>query len=95
MTGVQTCALPILQKIGQAILASGLTTIGGFSVLLFSSFIILKDFGFMTVINISLALISTFIVLPPLLLLFDLFLIKKEIRDKQLVPVLESETSSC
>ncbi|MHB8097768.1 MAG: MMPL family transporter, partial [Erysipelotrichaceae bacterium] len=84
-----------IQKIGQAILASGLTTIGGFSVLLFSSFIILKDFGFMTVINISLALISTFIVLPPLLLLFDLFLIKKEIRDKQLVPVLESETSSC
>lgn len=84
-----------IQKIGQAILASGLTTIGGFSVLLFSSFIILKDFGFMTVINISLALISTFIVLPPLLLLFDLFLTKKEIRDNQLVPVLESETSSC
>jgi hydrophobe/amphiphile efflux-3 (HAE3) family protein len=84
-----------IQRIGKAILASGLTTIGGFSVLLFSSFIILKDFGFMTVINISLALISTFIVLPPLILLFDSLLIKKEIRNKQLAPALESETTPC
>jgi len=84
-----------IQKIGKAILASGLTTIGGFSVLLFSSFVILKDFGFMTVINISLALISTFIVLPPLIILFDSLLIKKEIRNKYLTPVLESENSTC
>ncbi|MBU3192192.1 hydrophobe/amphiphile efflux-3 (HAE3) family transporter [Clostridium bowmanii] len=51
-------------KIGKAIVASGLTTIGGFSVLMASQFLILKDFGLMTVINISLALISTFIILP-------------------------------
>lgn len=63
--------------IGKAIVASGLTTIGGFAVLLFSSFLILKDFGFMTVINISLALASTFIVLPPLILLTDRWIIKK------------------
>lgn len=64
--------------IGKAIIASGLTTVGGFAVLLFSEFIILKDFGFMTVINISLALLSTFIVLPPLILLFDRWMIKQK-----------------
>jgi hydrophobe/amphiphile efflux-3 (HAE3) family protein len=64
-------------KIGKAVLASGLTTIGGFSVLLFSSFAILQDFGLMTMVNISLALISTFVVLPPLLYIFDGLLIKK------------------
>ncbi|MEK6265914.1 MAG: hydrophobe/amphiphile efflux-3 (HAE3) family transporter [Clostridium sp.] len=69
-------------KIGKAIVASGLTTIGGFSVLMASEFIILKDFGLMTVINISLALISTFIILPPVLILLDRFLLnKKDIRD--------------
>ena len=66
-------------KIGKAILASGLTTIGGFSVLLFSSFAILQDFGLMTMVNISLALLSTFVVLPPLLYIFDGLLIKKQI----------------
>ncbi|MGH4120797.1 hydrophobe/amphiphile efflux-3 (HAE3) family transporter [Clostridium sp.] len=69
-------------KIGKAIVASGLTTIGGFSVLMASQFIILKDFGLMTVINISLALISTFIILPPVLILLDRFILnKKDIRD--------------
>ncbi|MHB8963229.1 MAG: efflux RND transporter permease subunit, partial [Saccharofermentanales bacterium] len=66
-------------KIGKAILASGLTTIGGFSVLLFSSFAILQDFGLMTMVNISLALLSTFVVLPPLLYIFDGLLIRKKI----------------
>lgn len=66
-------------KIGKAILASGLTTIGGFSVLLFSNFAILQDFGLMTMVNISLALLSTFVVLPPLLYIFDELLIKKRI----------------
>ncbi|MGH4052173.1 MAG: hydrophobe/amphiphile efflux-3 (HAE3) family transporter [Clostridium sp.] len=69
-------------KIGKAIVASGLTTIGGFSVLMASQFLILKDFGLMTVINISLALISTFIILPPVLILLDRFILnKKDIRD--------------
>lgn len=73
-------------KIGKATVASGLTTIGGFSVLMASEFVILKDFGFMTVINISLALISTFIVLPTIIVLLDRFIIGnkeiKEISDK-------------
>ena len=80
-----------IQKIGKAVLASGLTTIGGFAVLLFSDFVILQDFGFMTVINISLALLSTFIVLPPLIVLFDRFLINKEVRERTQLKALESE----
>ena len=71
--------------IGKAIVASGLTTVGGFSVLMLSDFVILKDFGLMTVINISLALLSTFIILPPIITLFDRFLLsrkeKEAIRD--------------
>ena len=67
-----------VQRIGKAILASGLTTIGGFSVLMLSEFVILKDFGLMTVINIGLALLSTLFVLPALLILFDKVLVGKE-----------------
>ena len=63
--------------IGKAIVASGLTTIGGFSVLMASEFIILRDFGFMTVINIALALFSTFIVLPAIILLMDRFIFSR------------------
>ncbi len=70
--------------IGRAIVASGLTTVGGFSVLMASQFIILKDFGLMTVINITLALLSTFIVLPPIILLFDRFILRKNELGKEL-----------
>lgn len=66
-----------LRQIGAATLASGLTTVGGFSVLMTSKFVILKDFGLMTVINIALELISTFILLPAVIWLFDKLLIKK------------------
>ncbi len=72
-----------IQKIGKAVLASGLTTVGGFAVLLMSDFVILQDFGIMTVVNISLALLSTFLVLPPLIVLFDNVLIPKKLREKR------------
>ena len=68
-------------SIGKAIVASGLTTVGGFSVLMLSDFVILKDFGLMTVINISLALLSTFLILPPALYLLDRFLVKRKDQD--------------
>ena len=68
--------------IGKAIVASGLTTIGGFSVLMASEFIILRDFGFMTVINIALALFSTFIVLPAIILLLDRFIFSRDEMEK-------------
>lgn len=68
-----------IKNIGKATVASGLTTVGGFSVLMTSKFVILKDFGLMTVINISLALIATFVVLPALIWILDRFIIKKKV----------------
>lgn len=64
-----------VRRIGKATVASGLTTIGGFSVLMASEFVILKDFGLMTVLNISLALASTFLILPAVLVVMDRFLV--------------------
>jgi len=69
-----------IKYIGKATLASGLTTVGGFSVLMTSKFVILKDFGLMTVINISLALIATFVILPALIWILDGLIIKEKIR---------------
>lgn len=66
-----------LKFIGKATLASGLTTMGGFGVLMLSEFVILKDFGLMTMINISLALISTLLILPALIWLLDGLMIKE------------------
>ncbi len=71
-----------VKRIGKATVASGLTTIGGFSVLMLSKFVILKDFGLMTVINISLALVSTFVILPAVLLLMDKLIVKEK-KEKQ------------
>lgn len=67
-------AIKITNKsIGKAIFASALTTIGGFSALLASDFVILNNFGMMTLINISFALFSTIIVMPPIMIILDRF----------------------
>src|SRR5690625_22455 len=68
------------KSIGKAIFASALTTIGGFSALLVSDFVILNNFGMMTLINISLALFSTFVVMPPILITLDRFVKIESIR---------------
>ncbi|WMM26156.1 hydrophobe/amphiphile efflux-3 (HAE3) family transporter [Tissierella sp. MB52-C2] len=69
-----------IKNIGKATVASGLTTVGGFSVLRTSKFVILKDFGLMTVINISLALIATFVILPALIWILDRFIVKEKVK---------------
>ena len=77
-----------IRFIGKATLASGLTTIGGFSVLMTSKFVILKDFGLMTVINISLARIATFVILPALIWILDRFIVRGKVirvEDKELI----------
>ncbi|AUD66170.1 hypothetical protein BK011_07980 [Tenericutes bacterium MZ-XQ] len=56
-----------LAKMSNPILVSALTTMGGFSALIFSDFVILSNFGIMTLVNISLALLSTLVVLPAIL----------------------------
>ncbi len=61
-----------ISKIGRAIIASGMTVVGGFAALLAArSFPILSDFGTVTMINVFFALVSTLVVLPSLIVLFD------------------------
>jgi hydrophobe/amphiphile efflux-3 (HAE3) family protein len=61
-----------MTKIGRAIIASGLTDIAGFAALLAATdFLMLRDFGMMTVINVFLALVSTLVVLPTLVVWVD------------------------
>ncbi len=58
-------------KIGTAIVASGATTVFGFSALIASPFGMISDFGVVTVIDVLLALIATFVVFPPLIVVLD------------------------
>jgi hydrophobe/amphiphile efflux-3 (HAE3) family protein len=58
-------------RIGRAIMASGLTVLGGFAVLAFSGFPLLNNFGTVTALNIGVSLLSTLVLLPPLLVWAD------------------------
>ncbi|MBN1189487.1 MAG: RND family transporter [Dehalococcoidales bacterium] len=61
-----------MNRIGRAIIASGLTVIGGFGALLIAKdFSILRDFGIVTVVDVFFALVSALFVLPTLIVWFD------------------------
>ncbi len=49
---------------GMAVLASGITAIAGFGVLVFSNITMLRDFGFVTLIDLSVSLGGVLLVLP-------------------------------
>ncbi len=52
---------------GAAVLASGVTAIVGFGVLVFSNITMLRDFGFVTLIDLSVSLAGVLLVLPAVL----------------------------
>ncbi len=52
------------ERTGTAVLASGVTSIAGFGVLVVSGITMLRDFGFVTIIDLSVALAGVMIVLP-------------------------------
>jgi hydrophobe/amphiphile efflux-3 (HAE3) family protein len=54
-------------RTGRAFFTSALTTLGGFAVLMFSSFPLIADFGMVVTINIAVALLSALVIVPPLL----------------------------
>jgi hypothetical protein len=58
-------------RIGRAFVASGLTLVGGFGVLAFSPMPLLRDFGIVVALDVLIALASTLILLPPLLVWAD------------------------
>jgi uncharacterized protein len=56
---------------GAAVLASGTTAIAGFAVLVVSDIKMLRDFGFVTVIDLTVALLGVMLVLPAVLVLAE------------------------
>ena len=54
---------------GAAVLASGITAIAGFGVLVFSNITMLRDFGFVTLIDLTVSLAGVLLVLPAVLAL--------------------------
>lgn len=60
-------------KIGKAIVTSGLTTVFGFSALIASPFSITSNFGLITVMDVVLALLATFVIFPPIIVTLDKF----------------------
>ena len=60
----RTAITRAIGSVGQAITASGLTVIGGFVAIMFSSFPVLKSFGMITVLDTAYSLISALTILP-------------------------------
>ena len=56
---------------GMAVLASGITAIVGFGVLVFSNITMLRDFGLVTLVDLSVSLGGVLLVLPAVLALFE------------------------
>lgn len=60
-----------IAKTGRAIMATALTTLGGFGVLIVSSFVMIRDFGIATVLGVLLCLVVTLTVMPGLMVWYD------------------------
>jgi predicted RND superfamily exporter protein len=66
--GVEEALERAYSRTGAAVLASGLTAIAGFAVLVASEIQMLRDFGLVTVVDLTAALAGVLLVLPALLL---------------------------
>jgi hydrophobe/amphiphile efflux-3 (HAE3) family protein len=66
--GVAAALREAYSRTGPAVLASGATAIAGFAVLIASDVQMLRDFGFVTVIDLAVALAGVLIVLPATLI---------------------------
>jgi len=60
-----------ISKTGRAIVTTALTTLGGFGVLIVSNFVMVRDFGIATTFSVVLCLISSMVVMPPLVVWWD------------------------
>jgi hydrophobe/amphiphile efflux-3 (HAE3) family protein len=59
------CCEVASRRTGRAFMTSGLTTVGGFGVLLFAALPLLRDFGAVVAINVAVALLAALVVVPP------------------------------
>jgi hydrophobe/amphiphile efflux-3 (HAE3) family protein len=60
-----------ISKIGRAVVVSSVTTLGGFGVLIASSFVMVRDFGIATVISVLLCVVITIAVMPGVIVWYD------------------------
>jgi uncharacterized protein len=82
---------------GAAVLASGITAIAGFGVLIFSSITMLRDFGLVTLIDMTVSLGGVLLVLPAVLVISEREELAGSVRDSVLraaasVPLLRRRT---
>ncbi len=68
---LQTALGRTYRSTGTAVLASGITAIMGFGVLIFSNITMLRDFGFVTLVDLSVSLGGVLLVLPAVLARFE------------------------
>ncbi len=69
--GVERALERTYASTGRAVLASGATAIAGFAVLALSDIRMLRDFGLVTVVDLTVSLLGVLLVLPAALLLAD------------------------
>jgi predicted RND superfamily exporter protein len=75
-----TAMTTAITKVGRAITASGVTTIGGFAALLAAGgFILVRDFGFVVMLAVFFGLVSALVVHPPMVVLVDSWLEKRRL----------------
>ena len=73
-----TAMTTAITKVGRAITASGVTTIGGFGALLAAGgFVVVRDFGIVTMLAVFLGLVSALVVHPPMVVLVDSWLARR------------------
>jgi predicted RND superfamily exporter protein len=68
---VEDALLRTYRVTGAAVLASGVTAIAGFAVLIASDIAMLRDFGLVTVLNLAVSLVGVLAVLPAVLVLAE------------------------
>jgi hydrophobe/amphiphile efflux-3 (HAE3) family protein len=78
---LETALARTYSSTGRAVLASGVTAIAGFGVLAVSDFRMLRDFGIVTVVDLTVSLLGVLIVLPSVLALAERQRLLARIRD--------------
>ncbi len=69
--GVGDALREAYRRTGMAVMASGVTAIAGFGVLVLSDIAMLRDFGFVTLIDLSVSLLGVLVALPATLVLAE------------------------
>ncbi|MBS1871239.1 MAG: MMPL family transporter [Actinobacteria bacterium] len=79
---------------GRAVLASGVTAIAGFGVLAVSDFRMLRDFGIVTLVDLTVSLLGVLVVLPSVLVLAERGVLLRRIARLGTRPRARAETRS-